>query len=75
MPAPPQSSLRVVDESVVIVSTHLRVEGQGLVGGDVIPVRDNHSLHVLQKQADGSWKVVSEIFSDSRTDQSYAGHS
>jgi hypothetical protein len=35
------------------------------------PVRDNHSLHVLQKQADGRWLIVSEMFMDARQDETY----
>ena len=37
--------------------------------------RDNRSLHVLQRQSDGTWPVVSEIYMDANRDQSYAGHS
>ena len=51
------------------------VRGQGLVGGGTIDVRDNHSLHILQKQPDGRWLVVSEMFMDARQDQTYAGGS
>jgi ketosteroid isomerase-like protein len=57
------------------VSTHLRIEGQGLLGGGTIPVRDNHSLRVLQRQADGRWLIVSEMYMDANTEQSDAGHS
>jgi ketosteroid isomerase-like protein len=53
----------------------LRIEGQGLVGGGAIPVRDNHSLRILQKQADGRWLIVSEMYMDANTQQSYSGHS
>jgi uncharacterized protein (TIGR02246 family) len=73
--APPASNLRVVSDNVVIVSTHLQVTGQGLVGGDTIALRDNHSLHVLQKRADGAWRVVSEMYMDVRQDHSYINHS
>jgi uncharacterized protein (TIGR02246 family) len=71
----PQNRLRRLSSDVVTVSTHLRIEGQGLVGGGSIPVRDNHSLRVLQKQADGRWLIVSEMYMDANTEQSYAGHS
>ena len=73
--APPQSSIRVLTDEVVIVSTHLLIEGQKLLDGDVIDERDNRSLHVLQRQSDGTWPVVSEIYMDANRDQSYAGHS
>jgi uncharacterized protein (TIGR02246 family) len=75
MTAPPQNHLRRLSEDVVTVSSHLQVEGQGLVGGGTIPVRDNHSLRVLQRQTDGRWLIVSEMYMDANTTQSYAGHS
>jgi uncharacterized protein (TIGR02246 family) len=52
--APPETSIRVLTPDVVLVSAHLQVEGQKLVGGGEIEVRDNHSLRVLQRQGDGS---------------------
>jgi uncharacterized protein (TIGR02246 family) len=73
--APPQSSIRVLTDEVVIVSTHLVIEGQKLLDGGVIDERDNRSLHVLRRQSDGTWPVVSEIYMDANRDQSYAGHS
>ena len=73
--APPASVLRPVTESVVIISTHLQVTGQGLVGGGVIGLRDNHSVHILQKQPSGQWQIISEMFSDARQDLSYISHS
>ena len=73
--APPQSSIRVLTNEVVVVSTHLLIKGQKLLDGGVIDERDNHSLHVLQRQGDGTWPVVSEIYMDANRDQSYAGHS
>jgi uncharacterized protein (TIGR02246 family) len=73
--APPRNCLRRVTADVVIVSSHLRIAGQGLVGGGTIPVRDNHSLRILQKQSDGRWSIVSEMYMDANTEQSYAGHS
>ncbi len=62
--APPETSLRVLTPDVVLVSAHLQVEGQKLVGGGEIEVRDNHSLRVLQRQGDGSWLIVSEMYND-----------
>ena len=73
--APPQSSIRVLTDDVVIVSTHLLIEGQQLLDVGVIDERDNRSLHVLQRQSDGTWPVVSEIYMDANRDQSYSGHS
>ena len=73
--APLESSIRVLTNEVVLVSTHLLIEGQKLLDGGVIDERDNHSLHVLQRQSDGTWPVVSEMYMDANRDQSYAGHS
>lgn len=69
--APPESKLRVLTPDVVLVSTHLQVEGQKLVGGGAIEVRDNHSLRVLQRQADGSWFIVSEMYNDANQEKTY----
>ncbi len=71
--APPDVRVRVLTPDVVLVSAHLIVEGQKLVGGGVIEQRDNHSLRVLQRQPDGSWPIVSEMFMDANQGESYAG--
>jgi uncharacterized protein (TIGR02246 family) len=71
----PHNALKRVTDDVVVVSTHLQVSGQGLVDGGAIELRDNHSVHILHKQPDGSWRIASEIFSDSRSDHSYINHS
>lgn len=68
--AAPQSSIRVLTNEVVLL-----IEGQKLLDGGLIDERDNHSLHVLQRQNDGTWPVVSEMYMDANRDQSYAGHS
>jgi uncharacterized protein (TIGR02246 family) len=73
--APPETSLRVLSPDVVLVSAHLQVEGQKLVGGGEIEVRDNHSLRVLQRQEDGSWLIVSEMYNDANREQTYEGDS
>ena len=73
--APPKSRLRRLTTDIATVSTHLQIQGQGLVGGGEIKLRDNHSLRVLQRQVDGRWLVVSEMYMDVRQDQSYARHS
>jgi uncharacterized protein (TIGR02246 family) len=72
--APPETSLRVVSPDVVVVSAHLQVEGQKLVGGGEIEVRDNFSLRVLQRQSDGTWLIISEMYNDANRDETYAGH-
>jgi uncharacterized protein (TIGR02246 family) len=69
--APPEARLRRLTDDVVIVSTHMKIRGQEFVGGGESTVRDNHALHVLQRQPDARWLVVSELFMDSRTDQTY----
>ena len=56
---------------VVLVSAHLQVEGQKLLGGGEIEVRDNHSLRVLHRQADGSWLIASEMYNDANREQTY----
>ena len=73
--APPATSLRVLTPDVVLVSAHLQVAGQKLVGGGEIEVRDNHSLRVLQRQGDGSWLIVSEMYNDANREQTYEGRS
>jgi uncharacterized protein (TIGR02246 family) len=68
---PPETSFRVLTPQVVMVSAHLRIKGQGLVGGGTLD-RDNYSLRALQRQADGSWLIVSEMFQDANTETTYA---
>ncbi|MFY9766940.1 MAG: hypothetical protein WAK42_18505, partial [Mycobacterium sp.] len=65
------TSFRVLTPEVVLVSAHLRIKGQGLVGGGTLD-RDNFSLRALQRQPDGSWLIVSEMFQDANTETSYA---
>jgi uncharacterized protein (TIGR02246 family) len=73
--APPGSTLRRLSDDIALVSTRLQIRGQGLVGGGAIELRDNHSLRVLQRRADGAWRIVSEMYMDARSELSYAGHS
>jgi uncharacterized protein (TIGR02246 family) len=67
---PPETSFRVLTPEVVLVSAHLKVKGQGLVGGGTVD-RDNFSLRALQRQDDGSWLIVSEMFQDANTETTY----
>ena len=67
---PPETSFRVLTPEVVLVSAHLRVKGQGLVGGGTLD-RDNFSLRALQRQDDGSWLIVSEMFQDANPETTY----
>ena len=69
--APPETALRVLTPEVVLVSAHLQVQGQKLVGGEEIEVRDNFSLRVLQRQEDGKWLIVSEMYNDANREQTY----
>ena len=72
--APPETSFRVLTPEVLLVNAHLQVQGQKLVGGGEI-VRDNHSLRVLQRQPDGTWLIVSEMYNDANQQTTYEGHS
>ena len=69
--APPETAPRVLTPDVVLVSAHLQVEGQKLLGGGEIEVRDNYSLRVLQRQSDGTWLIVSEMYNDANREQTY----
>jgi uncharacterized protein (TIGR02246 family) len=72
---PPEVAIRVLTPEVVLVSAHLRVEGQKLVDGGTIAERDNHSLRVLLRQADGSWPIVSEMYMDANQGDTYVADS
>jgi uncharacterized protein (TIGR02246 family) len=67
---PPETSFRVLTPEVVLVSAHLQVKGQGLVGGGTMD-RDNFSLRALQRQDDGAWLIVSEMFQDANNEATY----
>jgi uncharacterized protein (TIGR02246 family) len=73
--APPETTIRVLTPDVVLVSAHLQVEGQKLVGGGEIAERDNFSLRVLQRQADGGWLIVAEMYNDANRESTFEGHS
>jgi uncharacterized protein (TIGR02246 family) len=73
--APPETSFRVLTPEVLLVNAHLQVGGQRLVGGGEIDVRDNHSLRVLQRQPDGTWLIVSEMYNDANQEKTYEDHS
>jgi uncharacterized protein (TIGR02246 family) len=66
----PETSFRVLAPEAVLVSAHLKVKGQGVVGGGTMD-RDNFSLRALQRQDDGSWLIVSEMFQDANTEATY----
>jgi uncharacterized protein (TIGR02246 family) len=48
----PETSFRVLNPEVVLVSAHLKVKGQGLVDGGTLD-RDNFSLRALQMTEPG----------------------
>lgn len=56
---------------IVLVSAHLQVAGQKLADGGVIDERDNFSLRVLQRQSDGRWLIVSEMYNDANRERTY----
>jgi ketosteroid isomerase-like protein len=68
---PPETSFRVLTPEVVLVSAYLDIKGQGVVGGGTLD-RDNFSLRALQRQIDGLWLIVSEMFQDANTEATYA---
>jgi uncharacterized protein (TIGR02246 family) len=72
--AGPEIAFRVLSPEIVIVSAHLVIEGQKLVDGETIH-RDNHSIRVMQRQRDGAWLIVSEMFNDANTEQTYVADS
>jgi uncharacterized protein (TIGR02246 family) len=72
--APPETALRVLTPEVVLVSARLQVQGQKLVSGGEIEVRDNFSLRVLQRQNDGKWLIVSEMYNDANRERTYEAH-
>ena len=66
----PETSFRVLSPNAVLVSAHLKIRGQGLAGGGIVD-RDNFSLRALQRQDNGSWLIVSEMFQDANAEASY----
>lgn len=70
---PPEVAIRVLTPEVVLVSAHLQVEGQQLLDGGEIELRDNYSLRVLRRQSDGSWPIVSEMFNDANRERTFEG--
>ena len=73
--AAPTSVARRLSATVAVVSSHVRIEGQGLVGGGEIALRNNRSLRVLQNQDDTRWLIASEMYMDARRDWSCVNHS
>jgi uncharacterized protein (TIGR02246 family) len=70
---PPQVSIRLVTPDVVAVKTYIEIEGQQALDGTTLATRRNYSLKVLQRQPEGQWMIVSDIYMDARTDATYRG--
>ncbi len=64
----PQVDVRAITDDVVVARTYAEITGQRTVDGGTIAVRRNHSLKVLQRQAEGDWRIVSEMYMDARDD-------
>ncbi|HEY1652731.1 MAG TPA: SgcJ/EcaC family oxidoreductase [Acidimicrobiales bacterium] len=65
--APPEASVRFIGDDVAVAKTYLERAGQQTSDGTTLPVRRNHSLKVLAKEA-GRWRIVSDIYMDARDD-------
>jgi uncharacterized protein (TIGR02246 family) len=70
--AEPEITLRVLDAETVAVSGRLRIRGQRLLDGGVMEERDNHSIRIVQRQGDGRWLIVSEMYMDANREPSRA---
>lgn len=66
MQGEPQVEARQISENVVLIKTYMEIAGQKTVEGGTLPTRRNHSLKVLRRQNDGSWRIISEIYMDAR---------
>lgn len=66
MQGEPQVEARQISENVVLIKTYMEIAGQKTVEGGTLPTRRNHSLKVLRRQNDNSWRIVSEIYMDAR---------
>jgi uncharacterized protein (TIGR02246 family) len=70
---PPKVSIRPVTADVVVVKTYIEIEGQQALDGTTLPTRRNHSLKVIQRQPERQWLIVSDIYMDARTEETYRG--
>jgi len=59
----PRMQLRLVGSDVVVAKTYAEVKDEGKPEGSA-RLRRTHSLKVLAKQPDGTWKIESEMFMD-----------
>ncbi len=63
--------MRFLADDVVVVKTYIEREGQQTSSGEELPVRRNHSLKVMRREA-GGWTIVSDIYMDARDDETFA---
>lgn len=59
----PDGSVRILTADTAVGWTYQEIEGQVDRGGNVIPLRKNHSLAVLVKQGD-DWLITAHMFMD-----------
>ncbi len=64
---PPEASVRFLGDDVAVAKTYVERTGQQTADGGTLPVRRNHSLKVLTKEA-GTWRIVSDFYMDARDD-------
>lgn len=69
---PPSVEVRSVTEDVAVAKTYMEIEGQETVDG-TIALRRNFSLKVLAREADGVWRIVSDMYMDARDETTYLG--
>jgi len=68
----PEVDVRPLGDEAVIVRVATVIKGQQTIDGSTLPDRHNHSLKVLQRQADGRYLIVSEMYMDARTETTYS---
>ncbi len=62
----PEVSIRPVGADTAAAKVYTEIAGQRTTDGGTLPVRRNHSLKLIGRQRDGSWKIISEIYMDAR---------
>ncbi|MEW5423653.1 SgcJ/EcaC family oxidoreductase [Amorphus sp. 3PC139-8] len=69
---PPTVDVRSVTADVAVARTYMEIEGQETTEG-TIALRRNFSQKVLAREADGVWRIVSDIYMDARDETTYLG--
>ncbi|MDQ0315216.1 YybH family protein [Amorphus orientalis] len=67
---PPNADVRALGADVVVARTYVELEGQETPSGH-IPMRRNFSLKVIAREADGIWRIVSDIYMDARDEATF----